>query len=148
MSVLRRRLPVLAGAAALLAGTLAGCAVQVPDEVNAQWALIDPSGVNASSTSLELGVMGLACASGKTGDVTAIHVDLADGQIAIGIAVEPLEGEAQDCQGNETVPYTLELGEPVGDRVLIDASCLDRAEQQAPNCSDGGIRWSSPATPS
>ena len=86
MSVLRRRLPVLAGAATLLASTLAGCAVQVPDEVNAQWALIDPAGVNASSTSLELGVMGLACASGKTGDVTATHVEFADGQIAIGIA--------------------------------------------------------------
>lgn len=148
MSVLRRRSPVLASAAALLASVLAGCAAQVPDEVNAQWALIDPAVVNASSTSLELGVMGLACASGKTGDVTATHVELVDGQIAIGIALEPQEGEEQTCEGNETVPYTLELGEPVGDRVLIDASCLDGAAQQAPNCSDGGIRWSPPATPS
>ncbi|MGH3654385.1 hypothetical protein [Glutamicibacter sp.] len=145
MSVSGRRLPRIAGAGLLLASALAGCAAQVPDEVNAQWTLLDPAGVNASSTSLELGVMRLACSSGVTGDVAATQVEVSNDQITIGIVVEPLEGDAHTCQGNETAPYTLELQEPVGDRSLIDASCLEGAGQKADSCSDGGIRWSPPA---
>ncbi|MFJ2144742.1 hypothetical protein ACIOTN_05285 [Glutamicibacter sp. NPDC087661] len=64
MSVFGRKLPRIAGAGLLLASALAGCAAQVSDEINAQWTLLDPAGVNASSTSLDLGVMRLACSSG------------------------------------------------------------------------------------
>ena len=145
MSVFGRKLPRIAGAGLLLASALAGCAAQVPDEINAQWTLLDPAGVNSSSTSLDLGVMRLACSSGVTGEVTSTQVELSNDQIAIGIVVEPLEGEAHACQGNETAPYTLELQEPVGDRTLIDASCLEGEWHKTPGCSDSGIRWTPPA---
>ncbi|MGO2937274.1 MAG: hypothetical protein ACTICQ_06830 [Glutamicibacter arilaitensis] len=145
MSALKRRLHGIAAMALLAASALAGCSSQVPDEVNAQWTLIDPAGVNESSTSLQLGVMAIACTSGTTGEIAATDVELSNDQIVIGIAVEPAEGDTHTCPGNETVPYTLELDEPVGDRTLIDASCLEGIGQKTTACQDGGIRWSPPA---
>lgn len=148
MSVSAGKSAVLAGIVLLLASALSGCAQQLPDEPNAAWSLLDPAAVDAGSTSLELAVMPLGCASGDTGEVSATHVELDNERVAIGLVVEPVDSGAQSCPDNATVPYTLELGQPVGQRVLVDASCRQDGEPeetlQAGSCGDGGIRWSPP----
>ncbi|UTT41229.1 hypothetical protein NMP99_08230 [Glutamicibacter mishrai] len=143
MSVSGARIKILA--AGLLLGTLlaAGCARLTPDEVNAQWSLIDSSAVTEESTSLDLGVMRIACGSGITGEITGTHVAYSAEDITIGLVVEELDGEAQTCQSNETVPYTIKLDEPVGNRSLTDASCTEAEQEQGttPACEHDGIRW-------
>ncbi|SCB80717.1 hypothetical protein [Arthrobacter sp. NIO-1057] len=128
----------------LLAGlTITGCSTPTADTVNAQWTLIDSALVTPASTRLELGVMRIACSSGNTGEVTGTQVDYSATTISIGIVVEPLEEKPQSCQSNETVPFTLELEEPVGQRSLIDASCAreDQPADDSQGCAQNGLRW-------
>ncbi|UYQ78975.1 hypothetical protein OF385_07535 [Glutamicibacter sp. JL.03c] len=143
MSVSGARTKMLA--AGLLLGTLfaAGCARPAPDAVNAQWSLMDSSAVTPESTSLDLGVMRMACGSGITGEITGTQVAYSAEDITIGLVVEELDGKAQTCQSNETVPYTIKLDEPVGNRTLTDASCAEAERQQStlPACEQHGIRW-------
>ncbi|UUX60540.1 hypothetical protein [Glutamicibacter halophytocola] len=143
MSLSGRRIDVFA--AGLLLATLAatGCVQKTSDAVNAQWSLMDSSAVTSKSTSLDLGVMRIACGSGVTGGITGAQVDYGEENITIGMVVEPLTGAPQTCQSNETVPYTLELEEPVGQRTLIDASCAaaDTPLDETGGCGQEGIRW-------
>lgn len=40
-------------------------------------------------------------------------------------------GQAGGCQGNNSVPYEVALGEPIGDRVLLDGRCVSDAEKSS-----------------
>lgn len=54
-----------------------------------------------------------------------IEVDLEETaeQVRLRIGVRPLGG-AHSRQGNPATPFTVELGEPIGDRNVIDASVV------------------------
>ncbi|MBT2229824.1 hypothetical protein [Nonomuraea sp. NEAU-A123] len=64
------------------------------------------------------------CASGQRADgrVRLIDIEPTATEIRLVIGVEPRSGNAQTCQGNPPTPFTVELDEPLGGRVLIDAS--------------------------
>lgn len=63
-----------------------------------------------------------ACSSSR--DITGLVrqpevVETAD-EVVITFTVEPLPPGGQDCPGNPSTPYAVQLREPLGDRVLLD----------------------------
>jgi hypothetical protein len=48
----------------------------------------------------------------------------------------------QTCPGNDEVPYELELGEPIGQRRVLDGSCRSGGEAASTSfCAPGATRW-------
>ena len=145
-------LQFLVGALACSAIILSGCDASAPDvgdtgssgsEVGdiGTWELLNSTEVTSDSTSLRLGVTRLDCASGITGTLLEPRVLVEQDRIVIRTDVEPLSPGGYDCQGNDIVPVTVELNEPIGKRELVDAACLGgRAVNTAP-CTDNGVRW-------
>lgn len=141
-----------AGMAACLVLSLTGCGNSAPGPgVPAtsapvagdpgEWKLLDPGEVTAETTTLHLGVGRASCAGGVTGEVLAPKVTYEAGRITIQTDVAPLPEGAYTCQSNDFVPITVELAEPVGDRELFDAICLDSERLTHSTCLDEGVRW-------
>lgn len=122
---------------------LSGCSSPVvpPDEPNANWSLLGEKSPMPQDTTLQLGVVRAACAGGKTGDVIATDTTFTEEQVVVIVYVEPLPDGAYDCPMNDTVPLTLELLEPLGERELVDGACRDAALAGIPACSQDGLRW-------
>lgn len=109
----------------------------------AVWQLAADSTVGPDSTSLEIEVTRVECASNFTGKVFAPVVTVADDRVTIEASVEPLaSGAAAECPSNPWVPLTVELPEPLGERLLVDAACgVDATIATTSYCDDEGIRW-------
>ncbi|WP_155345936.1 hypothetical protein [Acrocarpospora pleiomorpha] len=78
----------------------------------------------ATGTGVHLLVTERACASGQpaTGRVRVVSLEETDREVGLVIGVERFDGGgAVTCQGNPPTPFTVELGQPLGDRVLRDA---------------------------
>ena len=106
----------------------------------AVWVLKNPKSVTRTSTRLELEVTRAECSGGKTGTILQPEVSLGPSDIVIRAAAEPLSGP-QICPGNDSVTVTVTLPEPVGDRQLIDAACLEGSAVRTSDCADGAARW-------
>jgi len=66
----------------------------------------------------------VACAGGQAPEdreVRAVILDEDEHAVSIVILVEPTKG-ATDCQGNPAFPFEVELGSPLGEREILDAS--------------------------
>ena len=76
-----------------------------------------------ADTSLELFVHERACASGQSaeGRIELVDLTITTDQVQMQVGVRPPDGD-QDCQGNPPTPFTVDLGEPLGDREIVDAS--------------------------
>ena len=85
--------------------------------------------------------MRLACSGGKTGTVLVPRVQVDPERIMIQTDVGPLPPGIHTCQGNNEVPVTVELKEPIGNRELMDAACLERHALRTSYCLNGGVRW-------
>jgi hypothetical protein len=88
----------------------------------ASWWLKPGAGASAGDgTTLPILVHEETCASGQSGadrlDPPTMSFD--EATITVRLDIRRLAG-AQDCQGNEPFPFTLELPEPVGGRRLLD----------------------------
>ena len=60
-------------------------------------------------------------------------VTVEDDRIVIRTDVEPFGEDAASRQGNDVVPVTVELDDPLGQRALIDGACLEgEAVETAP----------------
>jgi hypothetical protein len=58
-------------------------------------------------------------------------------RVIIRIDAEPLDLEAANCLGNNAVPVTVALSEPIGERALVDGGCAGAdAADTAPCLSD------------
>jgi len=84
-----------------------------------------PAEPAAAATSIDLLVHERACASGRSaeGRIEIVELEETDDQVRLRISVRPREG-GQDCQGNPPTPFTIELGEPLGAREIVDASIV------------------------
>lgn len=85
---------------------------------------LDPASLpDPQDQSLELLVTEAACASGEpaTGRVEVINVEMTAEEVRLVIGVEPKEG-AQQCPSNPATPVSIDLPEPIGDRVVVDAA--------------------------
>lgn len=109
-------------------------------EGHATWELSDPDSVSPDDAVIEIGVQRLGCASGETGEIVDVGVDLGEDHVVIEAAVEPLEGPA-DCPSNEVVPTDVDLGESIGDRELVDGVCEHERAAETTMC-DTSVRWS------
>jgi hypothetical protein len=127
-----------------------GNGIGEPDVVQsgetATWRISNPTSLGRYSTSIEVVVTRLGCSSGVTGETLAPVVTYKSEQNAIRIDVEPFGGGAADCQGNDAVPVTVQLDQPLGERTLIDGGCLriDAADTAA--CTSD-LRWQRDADP-
>lgn len=79
----------------------------------------DPEATRVSVLATEMGCAGGGPPTGR--DVRAVVVDMNDEAVSIVILVEPPEGAAT-CPGNPSFPFEVELGAPLGDREILDAS--------------------------
>lgn len=109
---------------------------------SATWVLAEPGEVDSSSTSVAIKVTRLECAGGRTGAVLPPVASLGSRDIVVRADVEPLPGNvARRCPGNDSVTVTVALAEPIGDRSLIDAACLEGEAVRTSVCAAGAVRW-------
>lgn len=136
---------MIRGVAALLVTvavvTLAGCTSAQPNPGVGIWRLKDADAVGATTHTLDIEVSRLECSGGETGEVLDPVVTIEDDRILIRTDVAPLPGGAYTCQDNDWVSVTIELGEPLGDRELVEAACLDDRAASTAFCQDDGVRW-------
>lgn len=109
----------------------------------AVWDLDPASLPTESSTAVTALVTRLGCNGGRTGKVLEPVVSADGEQVVVTFSVEPVPGG--DCPGNDSVPYVVELGGPLGDRELVDGACLSGDAASTSHCSDGAVRWPAPA---
>lgn len=87
----------------------------------ATWVLAETPG--PAATTILLNANERHCASGQPPEgrevVAAVISD--DVSVTVTILVEPVQGGAE-CPSNPDFPFTVDLGEPLGDRVLFDGS--------------------------
>ena len=105
------------------------------------WALAEPGMVTSSSTSIAILVERLSCANGVTGTVLTPVYELTDTAIILRTDVGPLPSAGTyTCPGNDAVPMTVVLPEPIGTRQLVDWACLREPAASTSLCFDHGVR--------
>lgn len=104
----------------------------------ATWLLVE--NVTPESTDLIIGVNRLGCPMGGT--VVPVVTEYGEDRIVIRIDVEGWNDEPAACPGTDETLFSVHLDEPVGQRQLVDASCLDGgAAQGTAYCEGGAVRW-------
>ena len=97
-------------------------------ESDATWRLAPETELTAETRSVEILVSRAECNSGVTGTVNEPTVEFRDDQVIITATVSPGSPQVADCQGNDEVPYAVELPRALGERALIDGGC-DRGRE-------------------
>ncbi len=101
----------------------------------------------ADSTAFTALVVRLGCNNGDTGVVLDPAIAVEPDRVVVTFEVEPLPPGAYTCPGNRPVPYTVDLGGPIGERELVDGACLAGEATTTASCVDGATRWSAAAGP-
>jgi hypothetical protein len=145
------RRPFAVGAAVLI---LAGCAAPAPTaqptrapvagSSPAVWTLASEfaSGIAPGSTSIEIAASRLECSSGVTGELFPPTISYEPERVLVKVTDAPLPDGAYECPSNDLVSVTVTLTEPLGDRDLVDETCLSEPAMSTSFCEDNGIRWS------
>jgi hypothetical protein len=84
---------------------------------------LDPDNpLDPGSSQVHLLVTEVACAGGEPADgrVALARLVEHEDRVELVVGVEPPPGDAQTCQSNPPTPFTVELDEPLGTRVLVD----------------------------
>lgn len=89
----------------------------------AVWEPADEADLSPQSTSVGALVREVECASGRSAEGRNLdpEVSLGEEEVVVTFRVSPRDG-AQDCQDNPVTPYTVELGEPLGERTLLNGA--------------------------
>lgn len=102
----------------------------------------DSEPMSGASSSFTAYVMRLGCNGGETGTVLPPDVAWSDDQITVTFGVDALPPEGTyECPGNDVVPYEVELGQPIGERQLVDGGCASKVAAGTLFCRDEGVRW-------
>jgi hypothetical protein len=110
----------------------------------AVWHLAAAESLSAASDSFTAVVTRLGCSGGVTGEVYEPDIAIGDSDIVVTFSVEPVDGG--ECPSNDEVPFVINIGEPIGERRLVDGACLDEGEAASTSfCEAGPERWSPPA---
>lgn len=102
----------------------------------AVWWVAPDQDVDPDTQTLDVLVLENECASGQpaTGRVQDPVIESDDERVVVTFRIRPV-GEAT-CPSNPPTPHTLDLGEPLGDRVLLDggnvARCRDKPDELPP----------------
>lgn len=89
------------------------------------WVDPDAAPPTPQSTTIAVQLMERACAGGQppTERVLAPVVDYRPDAIVVTIAVAMIPGDS-DCEGNPSVPFTIQLTQPLRDRKLLDGGTV------------------------
>jgi len=104
----------------VLAVTAGGYAVLSRTQ-EAHWSLPVDSHVDPASTSVTILVQEQGCSSGQVPSIAKPQVELGATSVTIAVRTRERLALTQSCQSNPGEPYEVDLGEPLGDRALIDA---------------------------
>ena len=108
----------------------------------AVWAVAPGSEVITESTEFTAVVTRLGCSGGVTGRVLAPRTETTVTHVIITFEAESLAPGNYNCLGNDAVPYSVVLDEPIGDRELVDGQCATgRPAATTAFCGDTSIRW-------
>ena len=91
---------------------------------NARFVIDPKTRPDAGADRISILATEVACAGGQPPedrDVRAVILDENEQAVSIVILVEPTNGST-DCQGNPAFPFEVDLGSPLGDREILDAS--------------------------
>ena len=104
--------------------------------------------VSADTHVLDVMVEEQECASGElaTGRISEPTIDRSDEQVVVTFRVRPVEGGA-DCPGNPPTPAKLDLGEPLGNRQLLDGGNVARCEDDPGRADPGHCDLRDPVPP-
>lgn len=99
------------------------------DALPAAWEPAPGADLSPGSTAIDVHVVESACASGQpaTGRIADPDIPYEEERVVVTIGVVPRAG-GQTCPSNLPTDYTVELDEPLGDRVLLDGSHEPPAE--------------------
>ena len=106
----------------------------------AVWELADPSSVSPRSEQVDLLISRLECASGVTGATLPPIVSLGEADVVIRVDASWNATSGGTCPANDLVPVTVPLGEPLGQRALVDGACLREDTARTTSCQDSGVR--------
>ena len=119
--------PNIPGSPAWMLSALGSCALTVPGPGGGTATVtLDPAApVSPASTAVALLVTETACNSGQdaAGRVEVTSLQETGSTVEVVIAVSPRRGD-QTCPSNPPTPFTVDLDEPLGDRLLLDASTV------------------------
>lgn len=119
----------------LVAGTTVALTALGHRTTPATWYLPAGHVPNAASSTLDVLVLEVDCSSGKgaAGDLAPPEVTTTADTVVVEVRTYVRIG-AQNCLGSKMAPLTVDLGEPLGDRVLVDphGSRLPDAEHLFP----------------
>lgn len=137
---------LLGSAVALVAIAWLGWLLFGPGTAPAGWKLAPGATVSEDSTTVEVLVSRMGCASGQTGEVLEPDVEMTADEVVVRFRVSPGEPAEASCPDNPEVAYTVTLDEPLGQRRLVDGECLESgAGVGTSNCrEDRGIRYEPP----
>lgn len=107
----------------------------------AVWTVDDTAPPRADSDSFKALVTRVECSGGQTGEVLEPQVIVEGERIVVTFTVAPLPEGGYPCPGNDQVPYTVQLGEPIGQRTLVDGACLSGEAASTSFCEEGPTRW-------
>ena len=116
----------------------------IPPQLGAPaiWTLANSDRLSGATTAITINVTRMECSSGKTGAITRPVVSVGDDAIIMRADAETLpDGSHQTCPENDSVAVELALPEPIGDRPLLDAACLEGPARRTIHCDNGAARW-------
>jgi hypothetical protein len=106
--------------------TLAPATVS-PDAAAAVWQLAETGTPDPKASTFDVLVTRVACRSGVTGHVVAPSIQQSADRVVVTFEVTPKDDVGR-CPSNDWVAYRISLGEPLGDRTLVDGRCLPGGE--------------------
>lgn len=131
------RLIVLVAVALLAAGCSPDEVLPRPDVEEARWMVAPEADLGPDSTEVALLVQEVGCASGRPpGQRLRVDTEYRVDQVVVTALVARPEGD-QECPSNPVVPFTLQLDEPLGDRVLTNGASSEQAQRPIEIIGDG-----------
>jgi hypothetical protein len=93
----------------------------------AVWYVDPQQDLTPESTTFTALVSRMACNGGVTGEVLAPKIDSGPAEVVITFRVAPKKcAYPASCLSNAEVPFEVELGEPLGQRTLVDGECFQK----------------------
>ncbi len=131
-----------AAAGALVIGVvwiLGACAA---DPSTATWEVARGEQLTADTSEFTAIVSRVGCSSGVQGEPQTPEIEFTDSEIQITFTIAPrIDGGT--CEGTLGVPVDIDLGEPIGDRSLVDGECHPGSTAWSTAfCLEEGVRYS------
>ena len=108
----------------------------------AVWRVARRAQLDDATTEFTANVSRLACNGGVTGEVLPPTIEAGEDTVTVTFAVAPQDLGAHTCESNNWVPHLVRLGEPLGDRMLVDGACSSGSDAASTVfCTRGGVRF-------